>query len=85
MTNNEYFERMEPPASMDLIRALTRDSTASLSFLPRLEYLNLGYADGNEDPDPEGLDEAMGTMRESRMRPSPLTEGQSLAYLRRSS
>ncbi|KAL1710984.1 hypothetical protein EV121DRAFT_266172 [Schizophyllum commune] len=85
VTNNEYFERMEPPASMDLIRALTRDSTASLSFLPRLEYLNLGYADGNEDPDPEGLDEAMGTMMESRMRPSPLTDGQSLAYLRRSS
>ncbi|KAL1715961.1 hypothetical protein EV715DRAFT_265622 [Schizophyllum commune] len=85
VTNSEYFERMEPPASMYLIRALTRDSTASLAFLPRLEYLNLGYADGNEDPDPEGLDEAMGTMRESRMRPSPLTDGQSLAYLRRSS
>ncbi|KAI5896780.1 uncharacterized protein SCHCODRAFT_02615810 [Schizophyllum commune H4-8] len=81
--NNEYFERMEPPASMDLIRALTRDSPASLAFLPRLEYLDLGYAHGNENP--EGLDEAMGTMMQSRMRPSPLTAGQSLVYLRRSS
>ncbi|KAL1682354.1 hypothetical protein EV122DRAFT_274466 [Schizophyllum commune] len=58
VTNSEYFDRPNPPASMDLIRALTRDTAqpASLAFLPRLVTAYLGYSHGNANPD--GEDEA---------------------------
>ncbi|KAL1715971.1 hypothetical protein EV715DRAFT_293684 [Schizophyllum commune] len=78
ITNSEYFDLMNPPASLDLIRALTRDSTRpdSLQFLPRLVSLYLAYSHGNANPDEE--DEAVWEMFESRSRP-PHSDGQSLS------